>query len=266
MDLLSILLFLGAGFLAGLLAALFGTGTAVVLAPLVLIVLRVTGVTSLVATHLAFGTTLAGAAIAVMTTVARMVRSDELDRTAANPGGVGAILGAVGGAMFASGLHAPVLQRAVGVVLAMAALRLYSSAAKKEQAAHHPALGMFGTGIATGAVSGLTGGAGDTVGSMLLASGYNFPRRKAAATAVAMNTAALVAGAAVYAVMGSGNPLLPAGNIGYLNPYGAASLAIGLIAGGMVSPAVASGIAPERSANLVGVILLVAAIRLVFFS
>jgi uncharacterized protein len=267
MDLLAILFFLAAGFLAGLVALLYGTGIAVILAPLALIVLRASGVSSLVATHLAFGSTLAAIAVAVMANVVRMFRSEELDRTAVNPGGIGALLGGIGGAMFAASLHAPALQRAAGVVLAIAALRLYSSSTKKkEQPSKHPFIGMFGVGIASGGASGLTGGGGDTVGSALLSSGYNFTRRKAATTALAMNLAALFAGAVVYVLTGSGNPLLPPGNFGFINPYAAASLALGLLAAGVVSPSVTPKVNPERSAHILGVILLVGAIRLLFFS
>jgi uncharacterized membrane protein YfcA len=186
---------------------------------------------------------------------------------AAKPGAVGALFAGIAGALLAAGLQAPALQRIAGMVLGVAALRLFSTSAKgkKESIASQTAPGMFGVGAVAGAVSGLTGGAGDTAGSWLLSTGYGFSQRKGTATAMAMNLAALLAGAVTFVITGLKNTLVPAGNAGYLNLVGAAALAVGAILGAYATNTLAAKITPERSSNVVGVVLLVGAIRLVLF-
>jgi uncharacterized membrane protein YfcA len=268
MDVFSIILFLAAGLAARMIAGLYGTGLAVLLAPLAVVAMRVSGVSSLVATHLAFGSTLGAAAISALWNVGKTARSGEIDWAAVKPGAVGALIAAVAGAMFAGGFQAPGLQRAAGVVLGVAALRLFtaSTKGKKESTPSHNPVGMFGVGAVTGFTSGLTGGSGDTVGSFLASAGYGFSQRKAAATTFAMNLAALVSGAVMFALIGAKNPLVPAGNAGYVSLWGVAAMAVGTLLGGFATHALAPKLSVERSANVVGVVLLVGAIRLVLFS
>jgi uncharacterized membrane protein YfcA len=268
MDVLPLVLLLAAGFAAQLMTGLYGTGCAVLLAPLAVVTLRVSGVSSLVATHLAFGTTMAATVVSASWNVGRLSRSGDIDWSAVKPGATGALIGGVAGALFAGGLQAPVLQRLVGVVLAIAALRLFSTSAKgrKESPQSRNPLGMFGLGGATGVTSGVTGGAGDTVGSLLASAGYEFSQRKAAATALTMNLAGVLAGAIVFAVIGTKNPLVPPGNAGYLNPWGTVAIAVGAILGQVATSALAPKFSVDRSANVVGVVLLVGAIRLILFS
>ena len=58
MDLQSGILLLGVGLLAGFLAGLFGVGGGIILVPILLYFFQNIGVSSLVATHLTFGTSL----------------------------------------------------------------------------------------------------------------------------------------------------------------------------------------------------------------
>lgn len=268
MDILPLVLCLAAAFIARVIAGSYGTGFPVLLAPLAIVVMRIAGVSSLVATHLAFGTAMAAAAITAAWNIGTMSRSGEIDWAAVKYGAIGALIAGAAGALFAGGLQAPALQRVLGIVLAIATLRLFSTSAKgkKESPPEHNPLGMFGVGAATGLATGLTGGAGDTVGALLASAGYGFSQRKAAATAVAVNLTALVAGAVVFVMAGTKNTLVPSGNTGYLNLPGLAAMTAGAAVGAFAAKALVPKISTERSAKVMGVVLLVGAIRLVLFS
>jgi uncharacterized membrane protein YfcA len=268
MDVTTLIFLFLAGAAGGFVAAIYGTGAGVLVAPLSIIVLRTAGVTSLVATHLAFGTTLAAVALASAVTLMKAKASGEVDWPAARPGMVGAVLAGIVGSLIAARLQAPVLQRILGFVLGIASLRLFglATSGNRERVQTHSVPGMFGVGAAAGAASGLTGGGGDALALPVLVSGYGFSQRKAGMVALAMNLAGTLAGAVTYGVTGLGDTLVPAGNAGYVTPGGVVPLAAGAILGSMAGSSLATRISVERSANVVGVVLLVAAIRMIFFS
>jgi uncharacterized protein len=233
MDLLHAFLVLVSGVIAGLVAGFFALGEGILLVPILLLFYQSVGVTTLVATHLAFGTSLLVSAVAGVVPAYRAYRSGHLVMRAVIILGAGAAFAAVLGPLATSGMKGRVLQQIFAVVATVAALRLFSES-RKPKGDRQPDLGLpalAGTGLVTGAVGTLSGVADTGLTASVLYSMRHFAMTKAAGTAAVATVIVGMTGGIGYALCGRGDVFLPQEMIGYVDPLRGLLLLPGAIGG-----------------------------------
>jgi uncharacterized protein len=219
MDLLQLLLLFAGGCCAGFLAGYFGVGGGIVLVPILLYYYQSIGVSSLVATHLAFGTSLFIIVFTSSVSAREYHRNGHVVWRAVLVIGLASVVGALGGAVLASVLQGKTLQRIFGAVVLVSALRLLSET-RKPKGEQRPRLGIVplsATGLVVGVISPLAGVGGGVFSIPIMYSFLHFPLKRALGTSSATIVVTALAAVAGYIVRGMGNPLLPGYTLGYVD-------------------------------------------------
>lgn len=255
-----------AGALAGFLAGVFGIGDGIVLVPVLLAYLHAEGVSSLVATHVAMGTSLLVVACASAAQAWEYRRTNQVLWRAVLPLAASGASGAFAGTLIASGLEGPSLRKIFGVLLLVAAVRLFSGKRKqpKDPEPNLSLIPLIGTGFLVGIVSSLSGTGGALVAIPLLSGYLRFPLRKAFGTSAAAIAIIALAGAAGYLLRGWGNEFLPPESTGFIDWRSAVALAAGAVTG--IIAGTRRGARADTGAvrNAYAVILLVVMLRMFF--
>lgn len=266
MELLPLLLLLAAGALAGFLAGFFGVGGGFILVPILLFFYQSTGVTSLVSTHLAFGTSLFIIVFASASSAFQYARSGQVIWKAVLFLGVGSVAGGAGGAILAGALEGHVLRRFFAVLLFVVAVQLLSSTRKQKNEAvpalFPPALSF--AGVIVGIVSALAGVGGGVVSIPMMHLIFRFPFKKALGTSSATIVITALAAGTGYAIRGWGNLLLPPNTLGYIDYINAIPLIVGSIPLAMVGAKTAQKVQAKRLATVFAVLIIILAFRMFF--
>jgi uncharacterized membrane protein YfcA len=266
MELLTVIILLAGGAVAGFLAGLSGIGGGVIAVPLLLFALRSSGVSTLVSTHVALGTSLlAVSAASWFRTAAQRDREQVLWTWVLRLGGAGGI-GAVAGSALAATLHPQTLQRTYAVVALISAVRL-AVGQKRTKGDKKTLLGLPGVmviGAVSGSAGALTGTGTEIVGGPVLYSGLRLPLMRARATASASSALAAALGAAGYAAFGAGSDFLPAGSLGYVSWLQGIILAAGFVAGAVPGSRMMDSPVRGKLEKLFALILLTIGVRLLF--
>jgi uncharacterized membrane protein YfcA len=222
----SILIFLGTGAVAGLLAGLFGIGGGMIMVPALALVLPQQGVDARIVMHVALGTSLAViAATSISSTLSHHRRGGVLWPMLKSYG-PGLALGAALGAFVADALPGEALRKLVGVssllIAAQMATDFQFHAMKQAAAPRAPELAAAGTLI--GLLSSLIGiGGGSLTGPYLNLRGIDI--RKSVGTAAAGGVPIAWAGALGYMIAGWHEAGIPHPSLGYVSLGGFAALA-----------------------------------------
>jgi uncharacterized membrane protein YfcA len=266
MDILAAALLLIAGLSAGFLSGVFGIGGGIVLVPVLLYYCHSSGVSSLVSTHVAMGTSL------LVVTFASAARAWEYRRTGhviwrgviyiALAGAAGAFLGSG----VAAGLEGSTLRKIFGFVLIVAAVRLFSGRRKqgKELEPNLAPLPLLAAGFLLGLVSSISGIEGTLIAVPVLYTYVYFPLRKAFGTSSAAVVITAAAGAAGYLIRGWASEFLPPGMAGFIDWQPAIPLILGAVPGGIIGIRVGAGADTGPVRNVFAVVLLVVMLRMFF--
>jgi uncharacterized protein len=266
-TLVEILLLLLGGAVSGFLAGLFGVGGGIILVPILLFYFQTIGVTSLVATHMAFGTSLL---IVVLTSIASGVqyaRNGHVVWKAVIALGVTSVIGGLLGSQFAGSLQGKTLRQIFAAVVIVAALRLLveNRKSKKEQMPEIQIPALLGGGFVVGIISALAGVGGGVLSIPIMHSLLKFPLKKALGTSsVTIVVTALAAGVG-YVVSGWGNPLLPPNTLGYVDYLHALPLIVGAIPMATVGAHTSNKTQVALLKKIFAVFLFVVALKLLFF-
>jgi uncharacterized protein len=266
-ELLPFVLLLAAGGIAGLLAGFFGVGGGFILVPILLFFYQSTGVTSLVSTHLAFGTSLCIIVFTSASSAYQYSRGGQVVWRAVLFLGAGSVAGGMGGALLAGGLEGHVLRQIFAVLLILVALQLLSSV-KKRRNEQLPALfppALLLAGVIVGVVSALAGVGGGVASIPIMHLMFRFPFKKALGTSSATIVITALAAGAGYAIRGWGNVLLPPHTLGYIDYIHALPLIVGSIPMAMVGARTAQKTHAKRLVTVFAVLILILAFRLFFF-
>ena len=233
MDVLGAALLLVAGLVAGFLEGVFGMGGGIVLVPVLLIYARAVGISSLVATHVAIGTSLLVTALLSGALSVDYRRSGHLLLRGVLFIAPAGIAGALLGSAVAAGLEGTSLRNIFGFLLIVAAVRLFSGRRKpgKDQEPKLSPVPLLGTGLLLGLLSSLSGVGGALVAVPLLYTYMHVPLRKATGTSAAAIALTAAAGAASYLVSGWRNEFLPPGMHGFIAWQAAIPLVLGAVPG-----------------------------------
>ncbi len=262
MEPLTVVLLIAGGACAGLLAGLFGISEGLLLVTLLLAVEQRAGVTSLISTHVAIGTSLVVIALGALRPSFSSFRQDSVVRPAALIAGVAGMAGAFCLGLLAGGATGKSLRVIAGLAAAVSALRLFAEQRRPKGEQRNEPLRLALTGVLGGGISSLTGAGASMIVTPMLYSGERFPQTKAIGTSSVVTLVAAAAGAAGYCVAGLGNVIVPEGFAGYLHPLPAVLLSIGAIPSTIAGMRLASRIKGSLPRKLVAFLLLLIAARL----
>jgi len=266
MDIVQLLILFVAGCAAGFLAGFFGVGGGIILVPILLYFYQSTGVSSLVATHLAFGTSLLIIIFASFSSAYEYQKNGHVVWRAVFIIGLASVLGALGGATIASAISGKALQRIFGVVVLIAALRLLSEQ-RKPKGELKPKLGVPGlalTGLVVGLLSSLAGVGGGIFSIPIMYSMLHFPLKRALGTSSATIVITAVAGTTGYMLRGMGNSLLPNFTLGYVDWLHALPVIIGTVMLARVGASVANKTDTVLLRKIFAMFLFVMAAKMLF--
>jgi uncharacterized membrane protein YfcA len=266
-SVVDLIILLCGGGAAGFLAGFFGVGGGIILVPLLLLFYQGSGVSSLVATHLAFGTSLLIIVFASGSSALRYSRNRLVAWKAVAYLGAGSVLGGLGGSVIAGGMDGRTLRQIFAVIMLLSAIQLIGKIkkGKNDQTpdAFPPALML--SGVFVGLVSSLAGVGGGVLAIPILHSVFRFPFKKALGTSSATIVVTALAAGLGYVIQGWGNPSLPPSTFGFVDFLHAAPMIIGSIPLAVVGANVAHGTDPRRLTGIFAVLLVVVALRLLFF-
>lgn len=267
MDPLHIILLLVAGGVTGFLAGFFGVGGGILLVPILLVYFQSIGISSLVATHLTFGTSLVVVVFASMMSAYQYSKNGHVVWRGVVLMGVASIVGATIGANVAAELPGKTLQQIFAGVVSVAAVRLLMKNGKNpgNLEPNIAAPGLLITGFIVGLVSSLAGVGGGVFSIPIMFFFLSFPLKKALGTSSATIVITGLAAATGYVVKGWGNPLLPEYTIGYVDYLHALPIILGTLPAARFGATVAHKTRVDVLQKVYGVFLLVIAVRMFFF-
>ncbi len=267
MDILPLIILLCGGSVAGFLAGFFGVGGGIVLVPLLLLFYQTTGITSLVSTHMAFGTSLLIIIFAAGSSALQYSRNNQVVWKAVLFLGAGSVVGGLLGALLAGGLEGRVLRQIFAVMLVAVAVQLLTSTKKRKSEqmpeTFPPAL-LLG-GLVVGLVSALAGVGGGIISIPLMHSIFRFPFKKALGTSSATIVITACAAAVGYIIRGWGNSLLPPYTLGFVDYVHAVPIIVGSVPLAILGAKVSQKTEAKRLTTFFAVLLIVVAFRMFFF-
>jgi len=268
MDILSLLLLLLGGGIAGFLAGFFVVGGGIILIPFLLYYFDSIHMSSLVSTHLAFGTSLLIIVFASLSSALQYSRNGHVVWKAVVAIGLASVVGGLLGAHVAGSLEGTVLRQIFAAVVLLSALRLFAETRKPKVEVMPPlrVAPLVGTGFLVGIVSSLTGVGGGVLSIPVMHSILKFPLKKALGTSSATIVITALAAGTGYVFTGWGNSLLlDTGTLGYVDWLHA----LPLIAGSIPMAAVGAHVANKTKVILLkrifALFLLLIAFRMLLF-
>ena len=233
------------GAIAGILAGLFGIGGGVIVVPALVLAFNLQGIPPEIVFYMAIATSLANIIFTSLGAIRTHHKKAAIEWYLVKPIAVGMLLGAFIGVNTALTIPAIYLQASFGAFAIFLSLRMMLSQTNTSQLQLPGMVALGITGAFIGWVSALFGiGGGNLLVSWL--SNRRLVMQKAVATASACGFAIAIAGAASNAVMGWGNPVLPAYSFGYI--YLPALL--GLVSTSFVAANYGANIAHRLSAQM----------------
>jgi uncharacterized protein len=264
LDLLTFVLLLLAGCAAGFLAGFFGVGGGILLIPVLLFYYSTASITSLVTTHLTFGTSLLVIIFASASSAYQYNREEYVVWRAVLLMGVASAAGALVGSAIAAMLQGRTLRQFFAVVLVVAALRLLSQKRKPKGtvAPELDAKKLLPAGFLVGLVASLAGVGGGVFAIPIMYSLFRFPLKKALGTSSAIITITAFAGAIGYAVKGWNMQGLPAHTLGYVDYLTALPLILGSLPLAIVGASVAEKTKADTLRKIFAMLLIAVAAKM----
>jgi uncharacterized membrane protein YfcA len=267
MDILVAAILFVAGLIAGFLTGALEIGGGIVLVPVLLWYCHVTGVSSLVSTHIAIGTSLLVSACAAGARVWEYGRTGHVVWRGASYMALSGVAGVMLGSDIAAGLEGPALRKIFGLVLLLAAVRLLSRGRKQggEREPENTLPRQLAGGFLLGLVSSVSGIGGTLFAVPFLYRYIHLPLRKALGTAGGVVTVIATAGGVAYLVRGWGSEFLPPGMPGFIDWQPAIPLILGAVPGGIIGIRAGAKANTRTVRAVYAVLLLILMLRMVFF-
>ena len=271
MDVAHILILVAAGAVTGFLAGFFGVGGGIILVPILLYFFTVSlSISSVVATHLTFGTSLLVVVFASLTSAIQHSNNGHVVWKAVMTMGLASVVGAFSGSVFAASLSGKTLQQIFATVVAIAAIRLLfeSSASSRERPVNLSPFGLAVIGVVVGLVSSLAGVGGGVFSIPMMYYFMSFPLKKALGTSSATIVITALAAMIGYVMNGVGDPLLrpyAQFTVGYVDYLHAIPIIIATIPLAKLGATVAHKTHVDRLRILYAIFLLAIAVKMFFF-
>lgn len=220
-----LLLYLVLGACAGVLAGLFGVGGGLIIVPVLVFSFAAQGFAPEVLTHLAVGTSLATIIFTSINAVLEHQRKDAVRWELVRWMTVGILLGAGVGALTASAIQGPMLQKIIGVFALVIAVQMALELKPKAGAAVPGPLGLSVAGAVIGWASAIFGIGGGSL-SVPFLTWRSVPMQQAVATSSACGLPIAAASALSFILVGWQNPHVPEWSLGFVYLPAMAGIAI----------------------------------------
>ncbi|WP_417661507.1 sulfite exporter TauE/SafE family protein [Pseudomonas sp.] len=222
---MELLLYLMLGAAAGVMAGLFGVGGGLIIVPVLVASFAAHGFAPEILTHLAVGTSLA----TIIFTSINSVREHHLKGAVRWPlfvwMAVGILLGAALGALTASKIQGPLLQKIIGVFAISVALQMTLGLKPKASRAVPGKPGLTVAGVVIGWASAIFGIGGGSL-SVPFLMWRSVPMQQAVATSSACGLPIALAGAISFMWIGWNEPQLPQWSAGFVYLPALAGIAV----------------------------------------
>lgn len=253
-----LLAYLILGLMAGFVAGLLGVGGGLIIVPILVWLFEAQGITQH-AMHLALGTSLASILFTSMSSLRAHHARGAVDWLTVKRIAPGIVAGTLLGAILAARLSAMPLKIFFVAFLFYAAVQMWWNF-KPDAHRQLPGIaGMFGAGSIIGAISSWVGIGGGTL-SVPFQLWCNVPLHRAIGTSAAIGLPIALAGAAGYALSGSGHAI--PGTWGYLHLTALACIALGSISTAPLGARVAHALPVGRLKRIFALLLFALAIRM----
>ncbi|MBQ7607877.1 MAG: sulfite exporter TauE/SafE family protein [Desulfovibrionaceae bacterium] len=213
---LSLLVYLCCGAVAGILAGLLGVGGGIVIVPMLLVIFPTQGVPEALCQHLALGTSLASIVITSISSARAHNKRGAVHWDIVKHITPGILAGTFLGSLVAS--HMPVLFLKIFFIcfLIVVALKMISRYQPKASREMPGFLGTSGVGSVIGLISSFVGIGGGTL-SVPFMTFCNVPMHEAVGTSAAIGFPIALAGTIGYIIGGMNIPDMPQGTLGFIH-------------------------------------------------
>ncbi len=209
------LLYLALGACAGVLAGLFGVGGGIIIVPVLVFSFTLQGFDSEVLTHLAVGTSLATIVFTSIQSVRAHHRMGAVRWPVFAWMTVGILIGAGFGALTASYIAGPNLQKIIGVFAILVAIQMALDLKPKASRGVPGKPGLTAAGVVIGWASAIFGIGGGSLTVPFL-TWRSLTMQQAVATSSACGFPIAVASAISFMILGWHDPLLPPHSLGFV--------------------------------------------------
>ena len=263
LGLSSVLLILGLGIAAGVIAGYVGVGGGIVMVPVLLELFRRWGLPAEVVVQAAMGTSLAAAVFSVSSSTVRHARHDRVLWRLVPALAPGALVGGWAGAKLAVRLPGEVLQLSLAAVLALAALRMLL---EQERTNLTPKPTRWWQGAGVGVLVGMAAGFSGLAGGFVLVPAMALLLAVPSAW-LAGTSSAVIVWSALAAALGylTSQPAAPLGwgFVGHVGLPLSGLLALGAIPGAQLGGVLNRRTDPTLFRRIFAVLLLFVVVRLV---
>lgn len=270
MDALNIIILLLAGGVTGFLAGFFGVGGGIILVPILLYFFTQSiGISTLVATHLTFGTSLLVVIFASLTSAVQYSKNNHVVWKAVLYIGIASIVGALIGSKVAASLQGKALQQIFATVVTIAAIRLLieSPRSQKESEMNLSPIGLCAIGLVVGLVSSLAGVGGGVFSIPMMYYFMRFPLKKSLGTSSASIVITACASMFGYVLNGLDDSLMSqyTGTLGYVDYLHAIPIIIGTLPMAKIGATAAHKTDVDKLRKYYAVFLLAISVKMFFF-
>jgi uncharacterized membrane protein YfcA len=209
------LLYLALGACAGVLAGLFGVGGGIIIVPVLVFSFTLQGFDASVLTHLAVGTSLATIVFTSIQSVRAHHRMGAVQWAVFAWMTVGILIGAGLGALTASYIAGPSLQKIIGVFAIVVAIQMALDFKPKASRGVPGKPGLTAAGVVIGWASAIFGIGGGSLTVPFL-TWRSLSMQQAVATSSACGFPIAIASAISFMILGWHDPLLPPHSLGFV--------------------------------------------------
>jgi hypothetical protein len=213
---MDLLLLVGMGAVAGILAGLLGIGGGIIIVPVLALVFQHQGVATGVLMHVSIGTSLATIVVTSLSSIHAHHRRGAVEWPVFRAITPGVVVGSLAGAATAKFLPGETLRIAFGVFMLLVAAQMAFARPPAPHRVLPGGVGLLGAGGGIGAVSAMMGVGGGSMTVPFL-TWCNVSVRNAVATSAAVGLPIALAGSAGFIVTGWDVADRPAWSLGYVN-------------------------------------------------
>lgn len=250
------------GAIGGILAGLLGVGGGIVIVPMLEFALGFIGVDPSIRMHIAVATSLATIIPTSISSSRAHFKRDAVDVDLARNWALWIFIGALAGTWIASQVHSRVLSGIFAAVAFLVAIKMMlplDSKTLTKGIPRGPAMVPVPTLI--GLISTMMGIGGGSL-SVPTMTAFGEPIHRAVGTAALFGLLIAVPGTLGFMITGHGNPLLPAGSIGFVNLIGLALIAPTTVLAAPLGARLAHAMNKRHLTLLFGCFLLIVAVRM----
>ena len=260
---MDVLIFIGTGTVAGILAGMLGVGGGIIIVPLLALVFTAQGLNPDVLMHVAIGTSLATIVITSISSIRAHQKHEAIQWSVFWQITPGILIGALLGAVIANLIPGETLRIIFGIFMLIVAVQMiFGNTAKPHR--HLPGKpGMVVAGTAIGTMSSLMGVGGGSM-SVPFLTWCNMAIRQAVATSAAIGLPIAIAGVSGFIITGWGVADRPVYSLGYINIPAFFSIVVASTLFAPVGAHITHRISPQRLRLLFGIFLLILSAKIFY--